>query len=75
MSVYSNYFHAEENSTGQWDSERIRVNYNPSTTLVIMDDNVSVYGTVIGLDTYSSLLGKQTVPEVKALIINGVLQP
>ena len=72
--VDNNYIHVDEHPS-DWDFKRIRVNYDHSATLVIKNDSVSVYGTVIGLDTYSSLSGKQTVPEVNALIINGVLQP
>ena len=70
--VGSNWFHVDK---GGDSTHRVRVNYDASTTLVVYEDHVSVCGTVIGLDTYTSLTGKITAPEVKALIINGVLQP
>ena len=65
----------QSSSGGFMETDRVRVNYDASTTLVVYEDHVSVCGTVIGLDTYTSLTGKITTPEVKALIINGVLQP
>ena len=51
------------------DSQLIRVNYDDDECLVIRGDRINVWGTVVGLDNYASFAGKQTVPEVNALVM------
>jgi hypothetical protein len=46
-----------------------RLNYDGDSCIVNRGDFIAVWAEVIGLDTYSSLSGKQTVPELNVLII------
>ena len=48
----------------------IRVNYDDDECLIIRGDGIRVWGTVVGLDTYSTMMGKKTVPEVNALFMS-----
>ena len=50
----------------------IRLNYDGDECLVIRGDHITVWAEVVGLDTYSSFSGKQTVPELNALIIENL---
>ena len=64
--VYSNNFLLQEPNRDQY----IRVNYDDDECLVIRGDGIRVWGTVVGLDTYSTMMGKKTVPEVNALFMS-----
>ena len=67
--VYSGDFLLDVNMSDDGDSQLIRVNYDDDECLVIRGDRISVWGTVVGLDNYASFAGKQTVPEVNALLM------
>jgi hypothetical protein len=49
----------------------VRLNYDGDSCVVNRGDYITVWAVVVGLDTYSSFAGKQTVPELNALIIEG----
>ena len=58
----------------QWETSALYVNYVGPR--ILEDDNVTIYGEVVGIKYYKSLLGQQiSIPEINTLIINGVLQP
>ena len=70
------------------DSYVLRVDVNPERfetsalyvnyvgPRILEDDNVTIYGEVVGIKYYKSLLGQQiSIPEINTLIINGALQP
>ena len=67
--VYSGDFLLDVNMRDDGDSELIRVNYDDDECIVIRGDSISIFGTVVGLDNYASFAGKQTVPEVNALLM------
>ena len=49
----------------------IRLNYDGDSCIINKDNYIAVWAEFVGLDTYSSFAGKQTVPELNALIIEG----
>ena len=58
----------------QWETDVLYVNYVGPR--ILEDDNVTIYGEVVGIKYYKSLLGQQiSIPEINTLIINGALQP
>ena len=58
----------------QWETSALYVNYVGPR--ILEDDNVTIYGEVVGIKYYKSLFGEQiSIPEINTLIINGVLQP
>ena len=61
-------------SKPDYDWLLIRINYDDDSCLVLSDDPITVWGTVAGLDTYSSALGnRNTVPEVNALVMEIII--
>ena len=61
-------------SKPDYDWLLIRINYDDDSCLVLSDDPITVWGTVAGLDTYSSALGnRNTVPEVNALVMEIIM--
>ena len=49
----------------------VRLNYDGDSCILNSGNYIAVWAEVVGLDTYSSFAGKQTVPELNALIIEG----
>jgi hypothetical protein len=64
--LYGDNFLLQEPNRDQY----IRVNYDDDECLIIRGDGIRVWGTVVGLDTYSTMMGKKTVPEVNALFMS-----